>query len=277
MNGEIVIDSSCDLPFELEDKLGIVSVPFIINFGEKQFMDDRKLDMPTFLDEMKRYEGKISTSMPTPESFKDAFMRSTAKFGITISGNLSGCFGNAMLGKTMAEEEGKSGIHIFDSKSATAGEVLIALKLRKLMDEGVHNTQIIAMIERFIREMKTYFVLENVTNLLKNGRLSLVKGLITTLLHIKPIMGSDGDGNIALFSKVRGRSRVLEKMLNLIEESGKDTFGQTMVITHCNNESFANRLATAVKNRFQFGEILIYSTKGLSSVYADDQGVVMAF
>ena len=141
----------------------------------------------------------------------------------------------------------------------------------------MHNTQIIAMIERFIREMKTYFVLENVTNLLKNGRLSLVKGLITTLLHIKPIMGSDGDGNIALFSKVRGRSRVLEKMLNLIEESGKDTFGQTMVITHCNNESFANRLATAVKNRFQFGEILIYSTKGLSSVYADDQGVVMAF
>lgn len=277
MNEEIIVDSCCDIPYDLADRIGIVSVPFFIRFGEKQFCDDRDLDMAHFLPSMIEHNGRITTSTPTPDAYREAFLRPNAAYAVTISGNLSGSHNCAVLAEQMAREESHKQVHVFDSKSASAGQVLVTLTLRRMIDECRQSSDIIADMQAFIRDMKTYFVLENVTNLLKNGRLGLIKGLITTLLKIKPIMGSDGDGNIALFSKARSRSRVLEKMLSLIEDSGRPIEGQTMVITHCNNAPFAERLADAVRQRFCFKEILIYPTHGLSAVYADNQGVVMAF
>ena len=90
-------------------------------------------------------------------------------------------------------------IHVFDSKSASAGEIVIVLKLREYIEQGLKKIDIIAKMERFINEMKTYFAIENVDNLKKNGRLNKVVATIITKMHISPIMGADGDGNIALF------------------------------------------------------------------------------
>jgi fatty acid-binding protein DegV len=125
--------------------------------------------------------------------------------------------------------------------------------------------------------MKTYFVLDNIDNLLKNGRLNKIVGRIISVLHIKPVMGADKDGNIALFSHARGLNQIVDKLADTIEKSGKKTEGQSMVITHCNNPTLAQKLMTAIQNRYRFKEILIVPTRGISSVYANDKGIVMAF
>jgi fatty acid-binding protein DegV len=89
-------------------------------------------------------------------------------------------------------------------------------------------------------------------------------------------MGAE-DGNIALYSHTRGKNQVVSKLLEQIDKCGKKTDGLRLVIAHCNNINLADKFKAAAEKAFQFSEILIVPTKGLSSVYTDDQGIVIAF
>ncbi len=124
-----------------------------------------------------------------------------------------------MVGKNLAEEKGGD-VHVFDSKSASAGEILVAIKTRALIELGKTKEEIVPAIEQFIKRMKTFFVLEDLENLIKNGRMSKIKGRIISALNIRPLLGSDGDGNIALYSIARGEKQSVEKLARTVADSG---------------------------------------------------------
>jgi len=276
LNYKIIVDSCCDLTQELKKKLGIMIIPLTMTLGEKSCVDDETLDVPQFMNEMKNCTGRIGSASPSPLLYKEAFQGPHTSFAVTLSSNLSGSYGSAMLGKTLAEEE-NADVHVFDSKSASAGETLIALKIAKLVNDGIPKDKIIASIESFISGMKTYFVLENMDNLVKNGRITKLAGKLITALNIRPIMGSNGEGNITLFSHARGQNQIIEKLADTIEKSGKATEDESLVIAHCNNPGLAEKLMNAIQARYHFKEIVTVPTRGLSSLYANDKGVVLAF
>lgn len=276
MQYKIVVDSCCDLTPELNERLEAFSVPLSLTLGDESFIDDETLDLEDFMVRMKNCTGKIGSACPSPETYKNAFTGPYSFFAVTLSANLSGSYSSAMVGKSLAEEEGGD-VHVFDSKSASAAEVLIALKIRKMISEGIHKTGIISSVENFIKEVKTYFVLQNLDNLVKNGRMGKIKGKLISALNIKPIMGADGDGNIALFSHARGQNQIIERMADMIRKSGKRTEGESLVISHCNNPGLAEKLMQEIKKRYHFEEILVLPTGGLSSLYANDKGIIMAF
>ncbi|MCL2655656.1 MAG: DegV family protein, partial [Coriobacteriia bacterium] len=247
-----------------------------IELGDETFSDDDTLDFSAFMEKMKSYTGKTTTAAPSPLLYQKAYDAAGSSFAVTLSSQLSGSYESAELGKKLAEEESGAQVHVFDSKSATAGEVLVALEIRELVDAGHPWDKIIASMEDFIHSMKTYFVLENLENLVKNGRMNKIVGEIVTLLNIKPVLGSDGEGNIALFGSTR-KSQIAEKLAGLVQKSGRDTKGRNLVITHCNNLSLAEKLKEMIETRYSFKEILIVATRGISSVYANEGGIVMAF
>ncbi|MEL4106622.1 DegV family protein [Oscillospiraceae bacterium WX1] len=276
MEWGIVVDSCCDMIPEICDDVELLSVPLTINLGDRSFSDNEELDIPSFLEDMKDYQGKIGTAAPAPLLFKDAFVKSCKAFAVTLSSNLSGSYASALVGQELAQEEGAE-VHVFDSKSASAGEVLISLKIGEMIRAGVSKQTIIEKIDAFILQMKTYFVLENIDTLLKNGRIGKITGKIITALNIKPIMGSDGNGNIALFSHARGEAQTIEKLSDMIRQSGRDMTGERMVIAHCNNINLAEKLKGVILQRHSFKDILIVPTRGISSVYANEKGLIMAF
>ncbi len=276
MGYRIIADSCCDMTPALKERLGVITVPLSMLLGEKSFIDDETLDLPAFMAEMESCTGKIGSAAPSPLLYKDAFQGAPASFAVTLSSKLSSSYANARLGQEMAEEEGAD-VHVFDSKSASAGEVLVVLKIRAMIDAGFHKAKIIPAVESFIQEMRTYFVLDNIENLLKNGRLNKIVGKLIFLLNIKPVMGADKDGNITLYDHARGQNQIIRKMADAIEKSGKRTEGESLVITHCQNPGLAERLMAAIQDRYHFKEILIVPTGGLSSTYANTGGVVMAF
>lgn len=276
MHYKIVVDSCCDLTPEFCEKHGIASIPLSLTLGDTGIQDDEQLDLPSFMEQMKNFKGKIGSAAPPPQLYKDAYQPDQTTFAVTLSHNLSCSYANAMIGKEMAEAEGMD-VHVFDSKSASAGEVLVALKLIDYISQGIQKTTIISLLENFINQMKTYFVLDNIDNLLKNGRIGKITGKLITVLNIKPIMGSDGDGNIKLFSHARGQKEIIEKLADTIGESGKPTDGERLVIAHCNNPGLAEKLTGVIRSRYRFSDIVIVPTKGVSSVYANDKGIIIAF
>lgn len=272
---KIIADSLSDLSEQLCALYEAKIIPIFLHLDGKSYEDNGNLNRQAFLDDMRAAQ-KISSSCPPPGMYCDAFKDAGRSYTVTVSSNLSGSYQSAMAGKDLAEADGAS-THVFDSKSASAGEALVVRKLYKLIQQGLEATSIISTMEKFIREMKTYFVLENLANLQKNGRLHRITERLVSILGIKLLMGSDGDGNIALFSHARGEKQILQKLADTVEESGKKTDGESAVISHCNNLPLAQKLADAISARYRFGEVLVLSTSCASSVYANEGGVVLAF
>ena len=276
MKFDIIADSGCDLTPQLENELKATTIPLSMILESKEYVDDEFLDMPEFMAHMKTCTDKVSSASPPPGLYQEAFAKSKQAFAVTLSSQLSGSYANANIGKAMAEENGAD-IHIFDSKSASAGQLLIVMKIRELLDTGIDRATVVNKINEFIDNMKTYFVLERYDNLEKNGRLNKITGKLIRVLNIKLIMGADGNGNIALFAKPRGVQQMLDKMVSLIGESDKSTEAERLIISHNNNPTLAQRLYDEVGKRYSFKEIWIVPTKGLASLYTDDGGIVMAF
>lgn len=273
----IVTDSCCDTTPEMRADMGITSVPLTMIVGENEYPDNESLDMNGFMSDMKNTTGRSRSAAPAPDAYREAIESADEPFVVTLSSKLSASHGNAQLGNKAAGKSGRGAAFIFDSKSASAGETLIAIKLHELIRDGVTKDHIIQTVTQFIDNMKTYFVLENYNNLKRNGRLNKTTGAIIHLLNIKLVMGADENGEIKLFEKCRGIKRALQSLLSLIESSGKEPRDGNLVISHCNNRSLAEELSSMIKARFQFKKIIIVPTGGISSLYADDKGIVLAF
>lgn len=276
MDYKLVVDSCCELLPDLRKRIPVKTVPLIMKLGDEVFVDDDKLSINLFLEKMKAFKGQARSACPSPGDYAEQYKEADHTFVITISANLSGSYNSAVMGKRLVEDEHHN-VHVFDSKSASAGQLLIALKICEFVESKLEFTEIIRKMEEFINGMKTFFVLENLDNLIKNGRMSLVAARIASVLGIRPILGSDSNGNIALYSKARGADAAMNKLASTIGEHCTDTSDKTLVITHCNNQKLANRFCDLVKSTYQFKQIFVQPTGGLSSMYANEGGIIIAF
>ncbi|MFA5575890.1 MAG: DegV family protein [Tissierellaceae bacterium] len=279
MKYKIIADSSCDLNEELKEKLDVALIPFKIDVDELQFIDDEKLDTADLIKAMKSSPNPIRTSCPSPGDFVEEYKSADADniFVVTISSPLSGTYNSAVLAKNMVEEDSHKFIHIFDSKSASVGETLTAMKIHELVEKKLGNLEIVERVERYIKEMKTYFILESLDNLIKNGRISKTKGLLANALNLKPIMGADGEGNIKLVENVRGSKRAFKRLVEIIGETGEKLEEKILAISHANALERAEELKRAIEDKYNFKEVILVRQAGLSTAYANDGGIILVF
>lgn len=138
---------------------------------------------------------------------------------MTLSEKLSGSYNSAVLGKNLyLEDHPDAKVYVFNSCSASVGETLIGLKIQELEEKGLSFEKVVEQTEAYILSQDTWFVLENLDTLRKNGRLGTVKALVATALKIKPVMGSTDEGTIIQLDQARGMKRALVKMVDSIEE-----------------------------------------------------------
>ena len=107
-------------------------------------------------------------------------------YAVTLSSELSGSYNSAVLGRNLLlESQPEKKIHIFNSRSASVGETLIALKIEECENKNMEFEDIVREVEAYIESQNTYFVLESLETLRKNGRLSNLKAFVATALKIK--------------------------------------------------------------------------------------------
>jgi DegV family protein with EDD domain len=277
LNYKIVADSSCDLNEELRGKTDIGLVPLKIDAGGKTFVDDEDLNVDELIKAMGSSHEPVKTSSPSPGDFLKEYEKGDNVFVVTLSSALSSTYSNAILAKNIALETSNKFIHVFDSLSASIGETLISLKILESIQNNLNPNEIVKKVEEYIDGMKTFFILESLDNLMKNGRVSKAMGHIASVLSIKPIMGGADDGSIKLVEKVRGSKRAFNRLVDIIGEEGGQFEEKTLGIAHVNALEKAEELREAIEERYNFKEIIIVETGGLSTAYADDGGIIVAF
>jgi len=274
----ILADSSCDVNAKLAEKIGLTLVPFKLYVDGVEYIDDKAFNVINFIDKMVSSTDLPRSACPSPNDFMENFKNLKEVFIVSISSKLSGTFNSAELGKNLyLEENPDAKVHVFDSKSASIGETLVALKIREAIDSGKNFEEIVEFVEAFITGQKTFFIAESLDNLMKNGRISKFKGKLATALNIKPIMKATDEGEITLHEKARGSNKAFKKLADIICENAVNPELRTLAISHCNNLERANMLKDEVEKRCSFKNIVIVQTAGLSSLYVDNQGIIVSF
>ena len=278
MSYKIAIDSCGELLNEWKDDERIESVPLTLMVGGESIIDDETFDQKDFLKKVAACLECPKSACPSPERYMKAYeCEADHIYAVTLSSELSGSYNSAVLGKSLFLEDnpGKK-IHVFNSKSASGGESLIAMKIVECEEKGLSFEEVIETVDKYIEEMSTFFVLENLETLRKNGRLSRVKARVASALKIKPVMGSTPEGSICQFDQARGMNKAIVKMVELVGEKGINIHEKIVAITYCNCPERAKMLEEAIRERLNPAKIVVMDTAGVSSMYANDGGVIVA-
>jgi len=274
MKANLIVDSCVDFN---EDTENLERVPFRILIENEEIIDE-DLDIIELIRKMKNTSSQIKTACAPPDDFMNKLKEGTTNFVVTISGQLSGSYNSAMVAVELFKEKfPDTVVHAFDSKTAAAGETLIAVKIKQLIDENFNTSEIIEQTNKYISKLRTFFILDSLDNLAKNGRITNFKAILANIMHIVPIMGEDGEGNIVLKEQIRGNKKAFARLVDIISEYNVDFENTILGITHVDCLEKAERLRDEIKARYPFKDIKIFKSSGLSTVYADDGGIVIAF
>lgn len=276
---KIVIDSCGELTEELKQTGRFSSVALELEIDGVRIIDDETFDQADFLKRVKESPKSPKSSCPSPEQYMSSYEGEEEHvYVVTLSSLLSGSYNSAVLGANLYRDEHEDGkkIHVFNSKSASVGETIVGIKIMELEEQGCSFEEVVEQVEAYIESVNTFFVLETLETLRKAGRLSNLKALVANTLNIKPVMGATEEGTIKQLSQARGVKKALVKMVDEIISATKDCEKKVLAISHCNCPERAQFVKEALEKVANFKKIIILNTAGISSMYANDGGVIVA-
>ncbi len=277
MDYKIIVDSCGELTEEMRACGVYETASLSMEVDGVSIVDDRTFNQADFLRRVAASSECPKSSCPSPEKYMELY-RCEAKrvYAVTLSSELSGSYNSAVLGKKLYREEyGDKDIYVFNSRSASVGETLIAMKIQECEEKGMEFGELISCVEEYIAGQHTYFVLENLDTLRKNGRLTGIKSFVASALNIKPVMGSTPQGTICQLGQARGMKRALVKMADLIRQEAVDPGSKVLAISHCNCLERAREVERLLLERFPVKASFIVDTAGISTMYANDGGIIV--
>lgn len=276
MSYKIIVDSCGELTPEMKASGYFETASLSIDVDDYHVIDDETFDQKVFLEKVAASPNCPKSSCPSPDSYMEKYHCDAEHvYAVTLSAELSGSYNSAVLGADLYKEEyGEKDIYVFNSRSASIGETLIAMKIAECEESGMSFADVIRTVEAYIEGQNTYFLLESLEALRKNGRLTGLKAAVATALNIKPVMGATPEGTIIQLGQGRGMKKALVKLADEVAKGAVEAEKKILAISHCNCPARAQDLKKLILDRIQPKDIIILDTAGISSLYASDGGVI---
>lgn len=276
MSYKIIIDSCGEFIEEWKEDSRFESVPLTLNVGGEMIIDDETFDQESFIKKVAACPECPKSACPSPERYMKAYdCDADHIYAVTLSSELSGSYNSAVLGKNLLlEEHPEKKVYVFNSRSASVGETLIGMKIQECEENGLSFEETIEAVEAYIESQNTFFVLDDLETLRKNGRLSKVKSLVASALKIKPVMGATPEGTICQLDQARGINKALVKMSQNVVEKAENSQDKVLAISHCNCRERAELLKNALLEKISVKDVVILDTAGVSTMYANNGGVI---
>lgn len=274
MSYTIVMDSGAEVNERLAGK--VISVPLTVSVLGKDYIDNKDMDIDSFRADVRASENPPRSSCPSPEAFCEAIVDADRVYVIAITSRLSGSFNSARLGlQTYMDENPDKKCHAFDSLNASGGEALVAEKIIELEEQGLEFDEIVKQVEEYIPTITTCVVLEDLSVLYKNGRLSKVAYVATSILDIVAVL-TIKDGELVKLAQARGVKKALKTMEKMAIDDIKTRGIKKVTITHSIAPERAQALKEALEKEID-ADIVIVPTGGLISMYAGERGLVISY
>ncbi|MUV36544.1 DegV domain-containing protein [Lentibacillus sp. JNUCC-1] len=257
MTVKIMADSSCDLTEHYYNEYDIEMVPLTVHLNNKEYRDSIDIQPKTVYDEMRAGKG-TKTSQVSPQTFKTIFT-SYAETNqplvyLAFSSELSGTYQSAaMMAEEVKESYPGAQIHVIDTKCASIGYGLVILRAAELAKEGADAASIIETASYHAEHMEHIFTVDDLEYLYRGGRVSKTAAFVGSLLKIKPLLHVE-DGKLVPLEKIRGRKKVLGRMIDLMAARGDDFSNQVIGISHGDDLERAEQLRDMICEKFNISQ-----------------------
>ena len=255
-------DSGSDLSMEMIKELDIIYAPLTVHLDEKEYLDNIDMLPNRLYDEMR--EGKVpTTSQVSPKLFTDIF-KDIAKNNesciyIAFSSQLSGTYQTSVMVKNQVLEESPNlDLEIIDSKCASLGQGLAVYKAAKMAKEGKSKEEILKAIDFYIKHIEHIFTVDDLEYLFRGGRVSKTAAFLGGILNIKPLLDVE-DGKLIPREKIRGRKKVLKRMIEIMGERGVNLENQSVFISHSDDLEGAMKLKELMEEEYGIKDFIINS------------------
>ncbi len=278
MSFRIILDSCGELTEEMKGNGVYKSAPLSVLIDDIEIVDDETFDQKDFLEKVSASPNCPKSSCPTPEEYLQLYQCDEEDvYVVTLSSELSGSYNSAVLGKNLyIEEFGEKNIHIFNSRAASIAETLIGMKVNEVAGSGEAFENVVQIVEDYIEGQHIVFVLESLDTLRKNGRLTGIKSFLASALNIKPVMSADENGVIIQLGQARGTNKALAKLVDTVVSGVENPEQKILGISHCNCRERAEHVKKMLESKTKFKDIIINDTTAISSLYANDGGIIVA-
>lgn len=242
------------------------------------YLDRLELSPEIFVQKMAASRLLPKTAAPDPSTFIEHFEKGLREAGevlfVSLSSGLSSTYEIAQLAKNLL---GNTKVRVFDTLSASLGTGIMAVRAAQMAAKGFSMDEIIKGLTSTLKTKKTIFTLNTLENVVKGGRLKKIEGLAGDLLHIKPIfLGNNENGKPELFEKVRGRSKAIKRMVEMLGELAESGWGNRIVgITHVHCIADAQHLAQLIAERYNPDTIWINDMSATIGTYAGEGGLMV--
>lgn len=276
-----VISDSCSDYTDEADLSFIRRAALTIQLDDQHYTDDEQLDCLALVRAMAATPNPPRSACPSPGAWQEAFDAAEGDiYVVTLSAELSGSFNSAQVAaqEYLAEHPDRH-IHVFNSRSAASGQVLICLKLKELADRGLPFAEVVRQADAYVDSLNTFFVLETLDVFRKNGRLSRLQSLAVGALRLKMVMSRTDIGYIEAVGKALSVQQALNKMVQIIQQKsgGKDLSDRTLIITYVNCLERARGVRDAILAGCNFKNAILCRGSGISSMYANDGGIIVSY
>lgn len=253
---KIITDSCSDLPDHIIQRYDIKMLPTPVHIGDESFLDRETLTTDEFYKKLE--EGVMpSTSQISPGKYEQVFKEELDKknqvLALCFSGELSGIFQSAALAK---KNIGSNDIKVVDTRSASIGFGMTVLRVAKALEQGKNLAELTEIAIDSAAYMEHIFAVGSIEMLKRGGRISGGKALIANVLNIKPILHFE-DGEILPYSKVRGKTKMLQFLVDEMKESGAEPGSEMIGINHSASPELAEKIQKKIENKFGTEEFLI--------------------
>lgn len=274
MTVKIVTDSTCDLPPELVQELGITVVPAYVGFGSKTYRDGIDISQDEVYQKMVAENVPATTSQPPPADFADAYkkllMETDEIVSIQVTSKLSGVYNSALQGKEMVS--GGSRIEVVDSLSVSMGLGLITLLAARLAKAGESLPKILEEVRQSVPHTHLWGYFDTLKYAFRGGRLGKAKALLGSVLPVKAIL-TMRDGELHPAGLVRTRAKGLERLINNLKSSINV---QDVAIVHSTTPDDAQTLKERISSFFDKSPVHISRLGPALGVHAGPGALVLA-
>lgn len=262
MSIKILADSATDLPLDFFQEGGVTLFPLKVHLNDKEYEDLITIDPTTVYQSIRKGQSP-KTSQVSPIKFEEVFKKMAAAnedgIYIAFSSALSGTYGTAVMVLNQVKEEYPDfHLTIIDSKCASLGYGLVVREAAKLAKSGENKETIEKDIAFRCQHMEHLFTVDDLDYLAKGGRVSKTAAFVGGLLNIKPLLNVE-DGKLLPLEKLRGKKKLMRRIIELMEERGTSLDQQTIGISHADDEATALEMKNMIVESFGTKEVMITS------------------
>jgi DegV family protein with EDD domain len=241
----IITDTGSDLPKQILDEYQITMLPLVVQLNNEEYLDRSNIEPKQLYTHMK--DGAVPKTAQVPPALIKETLSSYAKNGesaiyITLSSGISGTYQTAVLMKNeVLEKYPGAQIEVFDSQAASLGYGLMVYEAAKEAKEGKSRNEILHTLQHYQKHLESIFTVDDLEYLLRGGRVSKTAAVMGALLKIKPVLHME-EGKLFPLEKLRGKKKVLGRMVELMKERTGALDDITIGISHADDTETAQAL-----------------------------------